>query len=112
MHGSSFFKLEIDFSDMQKRRRFIGLRQLPDEDVDAVCADRLESVHCPAADGCGHRGDGVDFHCSWNAGLRRQDSRENSATARLSICNRLTQRPDQVHAAPAPPRSFGRATGS
>ena len=30
---------EMEFSYMQKHRRLIGLRQLLDEDLDAVCAD-------------------------------------------------------------------------
>jgi UDP-glucuronate decarboxylase len=39
MHASSFFKLVEGISDMQKHRRLIGLRQLLDEDLHAVCAD-------------------------------------------------------------------------
>jgi nucleoside-diphosphate-sugar epimerase len=38
MHGSSFFKL-AGISDMQTHKRLIGLRQLLDEDLDAVCTD-------------------------------------------------------------------------
>jgi hypothetical protein len=39
MHGRSFFKFETEFSVCKKRRQLIGLRQVLDEDVDAVCAD-------------------------------------------------------------------------